>query len=220
MKIFLQLFLLFFPWRFRVFFLRKLYGFEISHTAKICFSVIDTKNLRMSSSSSIGHLNYVRSCRLIQLGSNSSIGNLNWISGEAAYLPERPGDKVANGTLLLADHAAITGRHYIDCSGGISVGAFSILAGVRSSVLTHEIDLYRSIQMTKSVWIDDYCFIGTGCTLTSGCTIPRNCVLAAGSVNGNELNEPKSLYGGVPARKIKDLDDDTKFFTRQAGFVD
>ena len=42
--------------------------------------------------------------------------------------------------------------------------------------------------------------------LLGGSRIPDKCVLAAGSVLAGAYDETNSLYGGQPARKIKDLD--------------
>jgi hypothetical protein len=44
-------------------------------------------------------------------------------------------------------------------------------------------------------------------------------VLAAGAVLNKAFEDTFSLYGGVPARHIKDLPRDARYFHRAVGFV-
>jgi acetyltransferase-like isoleucine patch superfamily enzyme len=125
----------------------------------------------------------------------------------------------AGGRLVVDRRGAITSRHYIDCSGDVSVGAFTVVAGVRSTILTHQIDVVESRQTVAPVAIGDYCFIGSNCRITPGSAIPDRCVTAMGSVVVGELPQPGMLYAGVPARPVKELGDAT-FFNRPDAFVD
>ena len=56
------------------------------------------------------------------------------------------------------------------------------------------------------VSIGDGVWIGAGATVLAGVSIGDGCVIAAGAVVATDC-EPNGLYGGIPARRIRDLDD-------------
>lgn len=58
--------------------------------------------------------------------------------------------------------------------------------------------------ITKEIIVKDGVWIGANCTILPGVTIGEGCIIAAGSVV-NKNCEPNGLFGGVPARRIKDL---------------
>lgn len=57
---------------------------------------------------------------------------------------------------------------------------------------------------TKIIEIGQGSYIGANVTLLSGVYVGSFLVIAAGAVVVNNLNE-KSVYGGIPAKKLKDL---------------
>jgi acetyltransferase-like isoleucine patch superfamily enzyme len=70
------------------------------------------------------------------------------------------------------------------------------------------------------VEVGDYCFIGTGVVLLPGAKIPHNSILAAGAVLGEAFSIEGGLYGGVPAKKIKDLDlEEYAYMKRTDGYI-
>ena len=55
--------------------------------------------------------------------------------------------------------------------------------------------------------IEDYVLIGMGSVVMDHSKISSNTIIAAGSViTENTFVEPNSVYGGVPAKKIKDIE--------------
>jgi maltose O-acetyltransferase len=56
--------------------------------------------------------------------------------------------------------------------------------------------------------VGDGAWIGAAVTVLSGVTIGEGCVVAAGAVVVRDC-EPNGLYGGIPARRLRDLDDAT-----------
>ena len=55
--------------------------------------------------------------------------------------------------------------------------------------------------------IEDYVLIGMGSIVMDDSKISSNTIIAAGSViTENTFVEPNSVYGGVPAKKIKDIE--------------
>ena len=56
--------------------------------------------------------------------------------------------------------------------------------------------------------IDDFVLIGMGSIVMDNAKISSNTIIAAGSVIlENTVVEPNSIYGGVPAKKIKDINE-------------
>ena len=55
--------------------------------------------------------------------------------------------------------------------------------------------------------IDDFVLVGMGSIVMDNSKISSNTIIAAGSVIiENTLVEPNSIYGGIPAKKIKNID--------------
>jgi len=53
--------------------------------------------------------------------------------------------------------------------------------------------------------IEEGCWLASMVTVMPGVTIGKGCVVAAGAVVTRDC-EPNGLYGGVPARRLRDLD--------------
>lgn len=195
-------------------------GYKIHPTARVGRSIFSARMLQMDEGSQIGALNVILGIELLEMRRNSIIGNLNWIGciplKHDAFLKQ---EHVRCPKLLLGRDSAITNRHYLDCNDLLEVGEFSTLAGVRSSVLTHQIDLGACQQTTAPVRVGRYCFIGSGCQLLAGAGVPDFCVVAAGAVVTKGLTEEYTLYGGVPARAKKGLDPTMGYFVRKEGRV-
>ncbi|GAB1043753.1 acyltransferase [Shewanella algae] len=67
-------------------------------------------------------------------------------------------------------------------------------------------DKLPSLEITKPIKIGDNVYIGMKCMILPGVTIGNNVIVAAGSVVTKSL-EGGAVYGGIPARKIKSLDE-------------
>lgn len=224
MKVFgilIQICLCFLPWRLRKYFLNVLFGFKIGSNCKVGFSLLMCDELLMSNNTKIGHLTICKNIDRLVLKQNSSIGSLNFITGfntkKTNFFSHNSSRKCE---LILGRHSAITSRHYLDCNGGIYVGCFSTIAGIKSTFLTHSIDLYDNRQDIKPIIIGDYCFLGTGVIVLGGAGLPDYSVLGAGAVLTNSFQQKYYLYGGVPAKPIKKLDrENVKYFSRLIGYV-
>jgi acetyltransferase-like isoleucine patch superfamily enzyme len=146
---------------------------------------------------------------------------LNWITGFPLGTGSRhyAEDSERKPQLIVSRHAAITSRHLIDCTDEVTIGAFSIFAGFRSQILTHSIDLKESRQRCQPVRIGHHCFVGTASVLLAGSALPDGSVLAAHSLLADCCETPNTLYGGVPAKAIKPIESDAKFFNRTTGYV-
>lgn len=66
----------------------------------------------------------------------------------------------------------------------------------------------KTLGISKPVRIGNDVWIGGNVTILPGVTIGNNVIVAAGAVVSKDLPS-NGLYGGVPAKKIRDLTDDT-----------
>ena len=208
------------PWSLRRSFLERQFGFSIHPTSRIGLSWIFPRRLVMEEHARIGHFNMCKNADLLHLGAHSLIGQLNWITGfptgssrHFAHQPERRPE------LIIERHAGISSRHFIDCTARVRIGAFTTLAGYRSQLITHSIDLEAGRQSSKPIDIGEYCFLGTEAVILGGSSLPHHSVLGAKSLLNKQWDEPYHLYAGVPAKPIKKLPETMAYFQRQEGFV-
>lgn len=78
---------------------------------------------------------------------------------------------------------------------------------VKFITITHEVgDTTKRAGKTifKPITIGDGCWIGANVLILPGVRIGNGCIIAAGSVV-NKNCKPNSMYGGVPAKLIKNL---------------
>lgn len=218
----IQLIFLPFPWFIRKHIFRTL-GYKFGKGARIGRSLILAKSVLLEANASIGSMNYIGEIDELRIGKNSTIGSLNWITGFSVHnkfaLSKGHFQHIHDRKccLILKEESAITSRHYIDCNGGVYIGKFSIIAGCSSQFLTHSIDLRNNRQDAAPIIIGDHVFISTRSTILKGSVMPDKSVLAACSIYSAK-NDQSGLYGGVPAKFIKDCDD-YRFFARTTGYV-
>ena len=67
----------------------------------------------------------------------------------------------------------------------------------------------QHLGVAKPIVIGNEVWIGGGCTILPGVTIGNNVVVAAGAVVTKDVPD-NCLVGGVPARKIKDIENDVE----------
>src|SRR5690606_3627506 len=151
-------------------------GFNIEKSARIGYSIILADSLVMEKESLITNLNFVNSIDKIHLDPFSKIGRLNWVTGanSNSSMFRDPNRKCE---LILGTHARITGQHHLDCTGGIYIGDFTTIAGTRSQILTHSIDMKLSKQVANPVHIGKYCFVGTASIILKGAQLPDYSIL-------------------------------------------
>lgn len=213
-------FSLFLPWPVRRSILEKQFGYSIHPSSYIGLSWILPRRLIMEENSRIGHFTLCKNIDRLHLGAHAIIGPLNWITGfptgpsrHFAHQPDRSPE------LLVETHAGISSRHLIDCTARVRIGAFATIGGYRSQLVTHSIDLGASRQSAEPIEIGEYCFVGTNCVLLGGSSLPHHSVLGAQSLLNKKWEEPYRLYGGVPAKPLKELSQEMEYFRRTEGFV-
>jgi acetyltransferase-like isoleucine patch superfamily enzyme len=208
------------PWRLRSLLLRHALGWRLHPTSRVGLSLIDATNVRLGPGTRIGHFNVIRGLTHLEMGEAAAIGNWNWFSAAPMFeWRDRglPGEHFRG--LRIGTHTAITSRHYLDCSGGVTIGAFTTLGGVRTTILSHEIDVAAGVQTTQPVSVGDYCFISSNVCLTPGSHIPSRSLVAMGAVVVGRLPQEGALYGGVPAGMLRSDIGSGAYFNRRKGFV-
>ena len=220
MKTLLRFFSLLLPWGLRRSLLEKQFGYSIHPTSRIGLAWIFPQRLVMEEGSRIGHLNLCKNIDLFHLGAHAVIGQLNWItgfpSGSSRHFAHQPDRRPE---LILERHSGISSRHLIDCTARVRIGAFATVGGFRSQLLTHSIDLAAGRQTAEPIDIGEYCFTGTNSVLLGGSALPHHSVLGAQSLLNKKWEEPYRLYGGVPAKPLKELPQEMEYFRRTEGFV-
>lgn len=208
------------PWSLRRRFLERQFGYSLHPTSRIGLAWIFPKRLIMEENARIGHLTLCKGADLLHVGAHAIIGQLNWITGfpsghprHFAHQPERRPE------LIIERHAGISSRHFIDCTARVRIGAYSTLAGFRSQLITHSIDLEAGRQSSEPIEIGEYCFLGTEAVVLGGSSLPHHSVLGAKSLLNKKWEMPFHLYGGVPAKPLKPLPESLGYFQRKEGFV-
>lgn len=217
-----QLIIILLPWSIRRRLLQIVLGWRISPSAIIGKSIILAKYVAMGPRSRIHHLVFCKKIDRLLMGEDSGIAQLTFISGFSTSDKRffRSVD-VRNCELVLGAHAGITSRHFVDCNGGVYIGDFTTVAGIRTQILTHSIDVYHNQQDAKPIHIGRACFLGTGCILLPGSVLPDCSILGAGSVLTKAYDQAGMLYAGSPAKPIKSLDvDKVPYFHRTKHVVD
>jgi serine acetyltransferase len=208
------------PWYLRRRWLAMWFGYDIHPTSRIGYSLVMPGHLVLAEGARIGHMTVCRQLDLVELGPYATVGQFNWITGAPAddpdlyqHVPHR------QAQLIMGPHSALTSRHYADCANSITIGAFSTVAGIRSQFFSHGIDVEQSQQSATPITIGAYVMVGTGSTFLSGASVPDYSVVGAGSIVTRPLTESYYLYAGTPAKPIRKLSPDLKYFRRTRGPV-
>ncbi len=149
----------------------------------------------------------------------ATISHLNWFTAFPTSRSDFFCGIRRSATIRLGPHAAITSRHLVDCTDAVTIGEYALVAGYRSQILTHSIDLGENRQDCAPIDIGSYSFIGSGTIILKGASVPEKSIVGAGSVYRSRFVESHWLYSGVPAVPVKQLDKATAFFLRTTGNV-
>ncbi|MFL5679353.1 MAG: hypothetical protein ACJ77B_01985 [Chloroflexota bacterium] len=206
------------PWRMRRYLYVRLLGWHLAPTARIGLSYVNAKMVSMADGSRIGPLNVVRNLSLLEMGPGSSIGQWNWLT----QAPEFTSAFGAGGSfrgLKLGDHAAVVSRHYLDCSGGITIGNGALIAGVRSTFITHQVEIVAGTLGTAPILVGEQCITSANVCFAPGSVLPDRSVVAMGAVVVGELTDQGAMYAGVPARVVRHGIDGGRWFSRKRGYL-
>lgn len=196
------------------------FGYKIHHTAKIGISVILADRLVMGPGSRIGNLNFIKRARLVYIGVGSRVGDRNVIGGSPVGSEVRfRQDAKRRRDFVLEKEAAVTSGHHFDCTERIRVGAFSIIGGYSSQLLTHSVHIVSGEQRCSGIDISRYAFVGTRAIILPGATLARGTVVGAGSTVAGVMREKYCLISGVPAVVVRRYTGREVYFTRKRGMI-
>lgn len=116
------------------------------------------------------------------------------------------------GGLVIGDRSAIQAGSNIRAAGGVirvghasAIGQNCVLVASNHKVTAGEPYFYGPWdELRTGITIGDNVWVGAGCVLLPGISIGDNALIAAGSVVTGDV-PPNQIWGGVPARRIKDL---------------
>ncbi len=198
----------------------QLLGHEIDKTARIGFSIIRVKKLKMAEYSRIKSFSVLKGMDYVEMGSYSSIGTFNRFTAASTdnknlFVDEK--DRFP--ALIIGEHSSIVSKHYFDCNNTIKIGSFTTIAGMGTSFWTHGINIRDNKQETRSIEVGDFCLIGAQSVVVKGAKLPSYCVLGANSTLHKAHENTHMLYSGVPAVSIMKFDENSKYFHREHGSV-
>mgnify|MGYP003337540710 FL=1 len=201
--------------------LRRVFGFKIGRGVRIGISLLDCRQMNIADGTTIGHFNLFWRVDRCEIGDNVRIGVGNIFRGgdlidvgsyceilrfnQINAIPDPILVNKAEPTFHLGAGSVIAASHKIDFTGGVRIGKRVVVGGRLSSVWTH------NRQFAKPVIIGDCVYLGSDVKVAPGVSIPPRCVIGMGSVVASSLDGHNKLFGGVPARPIKDLDEEGLF---------
>lgn len=185
--------------------LLRRFGHQISATARIWpIVVLGVKHFEIGADVLISPGNVFKNLNLARLDDGVIIGSWNWISAAPEFQSVDPGA----GTLHMNYGAAMTSRHYLDCSGTIIMKRHARIGGGRAYLQTHEPDFENFRQTVGRIVIGDHALVATCAVMLKGAHLPDRSLLAASSTmlaSSAESQRP-GLYAGSPARWRRELD--------------
>ena len=193
--------------------LRHLWGYDVHPSASIGLSLIDSSVASFGPRCRVGHFSIIRNLEELVLAQDARVGTFNWIYGARGTRHFKQ-ERERRSALILQEGASVTSRHLIDCTDTVEIGAFSTVAGFRTQILTHAIDITRCRQSCEPVRIGSYCFVGTGCIILKGSAFPERSVLSAGSVFAGKGEGAWHLYRGNPAKAVRTISEDSGYMLR------
>lgn len=145
---------------------------------------IKWRNYSFGKNPYIGRFVYLWAKNELKIGDNFYIGKFSQIEC----------DTVIGNNVIIANHVGLIGKydhHYQQ------IGIPTRLA---SQIRDKD---YKWKGLLEKIVIEDDVWVGYGSIILSGVTIGKGSIIAAGSVVTNDVL-PFSIYGGVPAKKIRD----------------
>lgn len=116
--------------------------------------------------------------------------------------------------LKLGKNVSINADCVLQCYGGLSIGD-NVTISDGAKILTRSLDIQDYISNAQKkerdhtdagVTIENGVWIASNAVILPGVHIAKNCVIAAGAVVSRSLEEKDSLYGGIPAKRIRGIE--------------
>jgi acetyltransferase-like isoleucine patch superfamily enzyme len=193
---------------------RLVFGWDIHPSAHIGRSIIVVDHVVMGPKAVIGSWNVIRHLDELRLGEGASIATRNTIEAPAQSAQVFQHSPRRRAALIMGKSAMITMNHEIDCSDRVEFGDYAALAGFRSQILTHSLNLVQDRFETGPVELGERCAVMSGCMLLSGTRVPARSIISAGSVITTKLTKELTFYRGNPAEAVRTLPGNLRYFHR------
>lgn len=204
---------------------RVVFGYKIGKRVKVGFSIVDAREVEIGDDVSIGHFNVFTGIKKLSIGEHSRIGVLNVFRGgeeieigrycdilrlnEINSIPEPDVVNETDPRCIIGDGCMIGASHKIDFTDRVEFGKCVILGGRNSSIWTH------NRQRTAPVVVGERTYLGSEIRVAPGAAIAPKCIVGLGSVITGKFSNEYRLVGGVPAKEIKELDEEDRFLTER-----
>ena len=186
----------------------RLLGWEVDKSAKIGVNIFwNVEEVHIAQGVRIGSLNFFRDLSHVSFESDASLGNLNWISASPVF-----GNLGSASSISLGKRSVVTNRHYLDVSGGFSIGMGSALTGVRSTVITHGVNPFSSAQEIRTVTIGRNSLIGSNAVIAPGAKVGDFQVFGMGSLISGRYESSFELHLSKKAIPTRSLLPSSRFF--------
>ncbi len=168
--------------------------------------MVGRQMLALAVSRILPHLSFSRTRTAVLRAAGFRIGARSWMMGPLTITgPGDPRDLFSIDTDTL-----ITGPLYVELSAEVRIGK-RVRFGHHVSLLTLEQEVGGGRpggpREASSIAIGDGVWLGSRVTVLGGSRIGSGSVVAAGAVVGGDM-PPNTLIGGVPAKPIRDLDEE------------
>ena len=196
---------------------RTVFGYRIGPGVRLGIVLLDAVEVHLGEGTRIGHLNAIVRVGRFETGHLTRIGHLNVIRGGERVslgdyaeimrlnilnaIPDHDCTTEPVSVLELAPGAVVVSGHRIDFTDRVRLGKNVIVGGRNSSLWTH------NRQETAPIEIGDFCYLGSEVRLAPGAKLPEECILGLGSVLTGEIEAPRSLVAGVPAKVVRPLNE-------------
>jgi acetyltransferase-like isoleucine patch superfamily enzyme len=136
--------------------------------------------------------------KLLNLGGNKEV-----------YWPVHPTSNVVDFQKILVGIDVCPGLMrgcYIQGKGGVEIGDYTQI-GPNVVIVSANHEVYDSRKhISAKVTIGKYCWLGAGCKIMPGVILGDFTIVGAGAVVTKSFPNGHCIIGGVPAKKIKDLE--------------
>ena len=180
-------------------------GHKIHKSAHIGFCLLNINHIELDENTYIGAGNIFKGVSKLIMQKGSRINRWN-------YFTSSP---VLKTHLSIGERSSISMRHYFDLSGDIEIGSNTIIAGIRSTFLTHSKGIDQ-IDYIKPVKIGNWCYIGSNSCFVPGSRIGHNCFVGMGSVVVKDCSKNSfSIIAGNPAIVKKKISSECRYFLQK-----
>ena len=138
----------------------------------------------------------------IKIGRNSSLGKNTYIECSGSL------KNIGKG-IMVGNYVGLGANNFFGCAGGVIIGDNTIMGNFVSFHSENHEYSKKNIPIRlqgitrEGISIGEDCWIGSKATILDGVFVEDGCIIAAGSLLLRGKYKKDGIYGGVPAKLIK-----------------